>query len=285
MLVVVTTVSAFVTLFDRLRSKTCTARGSSPSVAVHFRHAGARYRQPRADGWEGSVGLASYLADRILYHKPEANAAAIKALSSIASAIRLRAGIRGVYDDRSTRHHLAQAPSLAGDHRLFGWQADALTLIACCRSWGRWASAQFLLHTWLPDAMEGPDAGLGADPCCDHGHRRVFMVARLSPLFELAPRRGLRHPGWRHRVLRRHRRSAQNDIKRIVRTRPARSSATCSSRWASAPIRSACSNCSPTPSSGRFVPRLRLGDHGDAHEQTSATWVAEEQDPFTYGAW
>jgi NADH-quinone oxidoreductase subunit L len=46
-------------------------------------------------------------------------------------------------------------------------------------------SAQMPLHVWLPDSMEGPTRHFGADTCCDDGDsRRIFLLARMSPLFE-----------------------------------------------------------------------------------------------------
>ncbi|WP_398470461.1 NADH-quinone oxidoreductase subunit L, partial [Tardiphaga sp.] len=83
----------------------------------------------------------------------------------------------------------AGAPALAGKTiNFFGWHADALTL--CCLllfvgAMGK--SAQFLLHTWLPDAMEGPTPVSALIHAATMVTAGVFMVARMSPLFELAP--------------------------------------------------------------------------------------------------
>jgi NADH-quinone oxidoreductase subunit L len=83
----------------------------------------------------------------------------------------------------------AQAPSLTGKTiDFFGWHADALTLICLFLFMGAMGkSAQFLLHTWLPDAMEGPTPVSALIHAATMVTAGVFMVARLSPLFELAP--------------------------------------------------------------------------------------------------
>src|SRR3974390_702534 len=143
-------------------------------------------------GWEG-VGLMSYLLIGFWYHKPEANAAAIKAF--VVNRVRdfgFYLGIFAVFMmvgavDFETVFH--QAASLVGKTiPFFGHEVDALTLICLLLFMGAMGkSAQFLLHTWLPDAMEGPtpvSALLHAATMVTAG---VFMVARLSPLFELAP--------------------------------------------------------------------------------------------------
>src|SRR5215204_4549212 len=70
----------------------------------------------------------------------------------------------------------------------FGWHADALTLTCLLLFMGAMGkSAQFLPHTWLPDAMEGPTPVSALIHAATMVTAGVFMVARLSPLFELAP--------------------------------------------------------------------------------------------------
>ncbi|MGE0564551.1 MAG: NADH-quinone oxidoreductase subunit L [Pseudolabrys sp.] len=143
-------------------------------------------------GWEG-VGLASYLLIGFWYYKPEANAAAIKAfivnrVGDFGFAIGIFAlfMLVGAVDFDTV---FAQAPSLTGKtFGLFGWQVDALTAICLFLFMGAMGkSAQFLLHTWLPDAMEGPTPVSALIHAATMVTAGVFMVARLSPLFELAP--------------------------------------------------------------------------------------------------
>jgi NADH-quinone oxidoreductase subunit L len=143
-------------------------------------------------GWEG-VGLASYLLIGFWYHKPEANAAAIKAfivnrVGDFGFALGIFAVfmLTGAIDFDTV---FAQAPALTGKTiNFFGWQADALTLTCLFLFMGAMGkSAQFLLHTWLPDAMEGPTPVSALIHAATMVTAGVFMVARLSPLFELAP--------------------------------------------------------------------------------------------------
>jgi len=143
-------------------------------------------------GWEG-VGLASYLLIGFWYHKPEANAAAIKAfVVNRVGDFGFGLGIFAVFMmvgaiDFDTV--FAQAPSLTGKTIVFfGWHPDALTLICLLLFMGAMGkSAQFLLHTWLPDAMEGPTPVSALIHAATMVTAGVFMVARLSPLFELSP--------------------------------------------------------------------------------------------------
>jgi NADH-quinone oxidoreductase subunit L len=143
-------------------------------------------------GWEG-VGLASYLLIGFWYHKPEANAAAIKAfvvnrIGDFGFALGIFAifALVGAVDFDTV---FAQAPARAGKTiALFGLPYDALTLICLLLFMGAMGkSAQFLLHTWLPDAMEGPTPVSALIHAATMVTAGVFMVARLSPLFELAP--------------------------------------------------------------------------------------------------
>ena len=143
-------------------------------------------------GWEG-VGLMSYLLIGFWYQKPEANAAAIKAfIVNRVGDFGFLLGIFAVFMmtgavDLDTV--FAQAPALTGKTIHFlGWDVDALTLICFLLFMGAMGkSAQFLLHTWLPDAMEGPTPVSALIHAATMVTAGVFMVARLSPLFELAP--------------------------------------------------------------------------------------------------
>ena len=143
-------------------------------------------------GWEG-VGLSSYLLIGFWFHKPEANAAAIKAfvvnrIGDFGFALGIFAVflLTGSIDFDTI---FAQAPALAGkSFHYLGFNADALTVICLLLFMGAMGkSAQFLLHTWLPDAMEGPTPVSALIHAATMVTAGVFMVARLSPLFELAP--------------------------------------------------------------------------------------------------
>jgi NADH-quinone oxidoreductase subunit L len=143
-------------------------------------------------GWEG-VGLASYLLIGFWYQKPSANAAAIKAfVVNRVGDFGFALGIFAVFmliGSTDLETIFAGAPGLAGKTiDFFGWQADALTLTCLLLFMGAMGkSAQFLLHTWLPDAMEGPTPVSALIHAATMVTAGVFMVARLSPLFELAP--------------------------------------------------------------------------------------------------
>jgi NADH-quinone oxidoreductase subunit L len=143
-------------------------------------------------GWEG-VGLASYLLIGFWYQKPSANAAAIKAfVVNRVGDFGFALGIFAVFMmTNSTDFEVifGAAPGLAGKTiDFFGWHADAMTLICLLLFMGAMGkSAQFLLHTWLPDAMEGPTPVSALIHAATMVTAGVFMVARLSPLFELSP--------------------------------------------------------------------------------------------------
>src|SRR5712675_873593 len=143
-------------------------------------------------GWEG-VGLMSYLLVGFWYQKPSANAAAIKAF--VVNRVGDFGFLLGIFcvfmltKSIDFETIFAGAPGLSGKTiDFFGWHADALTLTCLLLFMGAMGkSAQFLLHTWLPDAMEGPTPVSALIHAATMVTAGVFMVARLSPLFELAP--------------------------------------------------------------------------------------------------
>src|SRR5687767_6099528 len=142
-------------------------------------------------GWEG-VGLASYLLIGFWYQKPEANAAAIKAfVVNRVGDFGFALGIFGVFAVFGTIGFDAifrAAPGVAGKPMEFlGYQLDTLTVLCLLLFMGAMGkSAQFLLHTWLPDAMEGPTPVSALIHAATMVTAGVFMVARLSPIFELS---------------------------------------------------------------------------------------------------
>jgi NADH-quinone oxidoreductase subunit L len=143
-------------------------------------------------GWEG-VGVASYLLIGFWYKKPSANAAAMKAfIVNRVGDFGFLLGIFGLYQLTGAIGFEAvfgAAPGLAGKPMEFlGYQLDALTIVCLLLFMGAMGkSAQFLLHTWLPDAMEGPTPVSALIHAATMVTAGVFMVARLSPVFEYAP--------------------------------------------------------------------------------------------------
>jgi NADH-quinone oxidoreductase subunit L len=143
-------------------------------------------------GWEG-VGLASYLLIGFWFKRPSANAAAIKAfVVNRVGDFGFGLGIFAcfvLFNSVEYETIFANAPSVAGTGmRFLSWQVDALTVTCLLLFMGAMGkSAQFLLHTWLPDAMEGPTPVSALIHAATMVTAGVFMVARLSPLFELAP--------------------------------------------------------------------------------------------------
>jgi NADH-quinone oxidoreductase subunit L len=143
-------------------------------------------------GWEG-VGLASYLLIGFWYEKPSANAAAMKAfVVNRVGDFGFMLGIFALFvmtGSVAFETIFAQAPSLAGKTIHFlGHHWDAPTVIALLLFVGAMGkSAQFLLHTWLPDAMEGPTPVSALIHAATMVTAGVFMVARMSPIFELSP--------------------------------------------------------------------------------------------------
>ena len=143
-------------------------------------------------GWEG-VGLASYLLIGFWYKKPSANAAAIKAfvvnrVGDFGFALGIF-GVFAVFGSIDFDSIFAAAPSAAGKTMNFlGHDVDVMTTLCLLLFMGAMGkSAQFLLHTWLPDAMEGPTPVSALIHAATMVTAGIVMVARLSPLFEVAP--------------------------------------------------------------------------------------------------
>ena len=162
-------------------------------------------------GWEG-VGLFSYLLIGFWYLKPEANAAAIKAfvvnrVGDFGFALGIF-GIFAVFRTVNLQQIFDAAPGVAGQTFLFlGYQVDILTTLSLLLFMGAMGkSAQFLLHTWLPDAMEGPTPVSALIHAATMVTAGVFMVARMSPLVRArTDRDGVRRAGrLGHRILRGH---------------------------------------------------------------------------------
>jgi len=143
-------------------------------------------------GWEG-VGLASYLLIGFWYTRPSANAAAIKAfVVNRVGDFGFALGIFGIYAVFHTLDFNAvftAAPAMAGKTFLFaGHSVDILTTLCLLLFTGAMGkSAQIVLHTWLPDAMEGPTPVSALIHAATMVTAGVFLVCRCSPLFEHAP--------------------------------------------------------------------------------------------------
>ncbi len=143
-------------------------------------------------GWEG-VGLASYLLIGYWYTRPSANNAAMKAfIVNRVGDFGLMLGVAAVFlvfDSVDFDTVFSAAPDYAGTTiSLFGAQLSTLDFIAFLMFVGAMGkSAQLFLHTWLPDAMEGPTPVSALIHAATMVTAGVFLVARLSPIFEYAP--------------------------------------------------------------------------------------------------
>ncbi|MGO4705464.1 NADH-quinone oxidoreductase subunit L [Microvirga sp. 2MCAF38] len=143
-------------------------------------------------GWEG-VGLASYLLIGFWYQKESANAAAMKAfIVNRVGDFGFLLGIFLVFVLFKTVNFDQIFPRVAefekAQFHFLGYDWNALTLACLLLFMGAMGkSAQFLLHTWLPDAMEGPTPVSALIHAATMVTAGVFMVARLSPIFEYAP--------------------------------------------------------------------------------------------------
>jgi NADH-quinone oxidoreductase subunit L len=140
-------------------------------------------------GWEG-VGLASYLLIGFWFRKPSANAAAMKAfVVNRVGDLGFMLGIFGtflVFGTVSIPAILAAAPGMAGSTIGFlGHRFDTMTVLCILLFIGAMGkSAQLGLHTWLPDAMEGPTPVSALIHAATMVTAGVFMVCRLSPMFQ-----------------------------------------------------------------------------------------------------
>jgi NADH-quinone oxidoreductase subunit L len=143
-------------------------------------------------GWEG-VGLASYLLIGFYYRKPTANAAAMKAfIVNRVGDFGLALGIFAVFflvDSINFSDVFAAAPEIAETEITFLWTSwNAAELIAFLLFIGAMGkSAQLFLHTWLPDAMEGPTPVSALIHAATMVTAGVFLVCRMSPIMEFAP--------------------------------------------------------------------------------------------------
>ena len=145
-------------------------------------------------GWEG-VGLASYLLIGFWYQKPSAVAAAMKAFIvnrvgdfGFALGIFLVFVLFGSVGFEQIFPKGEEAAKTTFHFIGYDWNAMTITcLLLFMGAMGK--SAQFLLHTWLPDAMEGPTPVSALIHAATMVTAGVFMVARLSPIFELSPSR------------------------------------------------------------------------------------------------
>jgi proton-translocating NADH-quinone oxidoreductase chain L len=143
-------------------------------------------------GWEG-VGLCSYLLISFWYTRIQANKAAVKAMIvNRVGDFSLALGICGiflVYQSVDYATVFSVTPAIAGNFfYLLGFKIDKLTVICLLLFGGAVGkSAQIGLHTWLPDAMEGPTPVSALIHAATMVTAGIFLIARCSPLFEYAP--------------------------------------------------------------------------------------------------
>ena len=174
-------------------------------------------------GWEG-VGLASYLLIGFWYHKPSANAAALKAfVVNRVGDFGFSLGIFGtflVFGTVSIPAILAASPGMAGSTIGFaGMRVDTMTLLCLLLFVGAMGkSAQLGLHTWLPDAMEGPTPVSALIHAATMVTAGVFMVCRLSPMFNVSPTAmaTVTYVGAATAIFAATVATVQNDIKRVI---------------------------------------------------------------------
>ena len=146
-------------------------------------------------GWEG-VGLCSYLLINFWHTRLQANKAAIKAvIVNRVGDFGLVLGMLAVFYVFKTLNYTTlfalvpfYALEIKGSLSLLGFNIDMLTFICICFFIGAVGkSAQLGLHTWLPDAMEGPTPVSALIHAATMVTAGVFLIARCSPLFEYSP--------------------------------------------------------------------------------------------------
>lgn len=143
-------------------------------------------------GWEG-VGLASYLLIGFWFKKESANAASMKAfIVNRVADLGLLLAIFTVFLTVGSLEYadiFAQLTALQSEYFYFlGFEVHLLSLIAILLFIGAMGkSAQLGFHTWLPDAMEGPTPVSALIHAATMVTAGVFLVARMSPLFEFSP--------------------------------------------------------------------------------------------------
>ncbi|MEM9901550.1 MAG: NADH-quinone oxidoreductase subunit L, partial [Pseudomonadota bacterium] len=143
-------------------------------------------------GWEG-VGLASYLLIGFYFRKPSAGAAAMKAfIVNRVGDFGFLLGIATLFflvDSVNLSDIFAAAPEIAEMQITLLWREwPAIEVVAFLLFIGAMGkSAQLFLHTWLPDAMEGPTPVSALIHAATMVTAGVFLVCRMSPIMEFAP--------------------------------------------------------------------------------------------------
>ncbi len=174
-------------------------------------------------GWEG-VGLTSYLLIGFWHHKNSANKAAIKAfVVNRIGDFGFALGIAGIFFVFGTIQFdlIFDNTSFFKDHKFYflGFNLPTLNILCFLLFIGAMGkSAQLGLHTWLPDAMEGPTPVSALIHAATMVTAGVFMIARLSPLFEYAEYTNLfiTFIGATTAIFAASIALTQNDIKRVI---------------------------------------------------------------------
>ncbi|MDA9208244.1 NADH-quinone oxidoreductase subunit L [Octadecabacter sp.] len=143
-------------------------------------------------GWEG-VGVASYLLIGFYYKKPSANAAAIKAfVVNRVGDFGFALGIFAIFYVTGSINFdviFAEAHHISETTLTFLWRdwnaAEIIAFLLFVGAMGK--SAQLILHTWLPDAMEGPTPVSALIHAATMVTAGVFLICRMSPIMEFAP--------------------------------------------------------------------------------------------------